>query len=90
MYVHCLPPAELMLMQWKNTLASYCTSPTLLCNKVQSFLEQNQLFMKESIELYADTNPFWYQVKLFQAQLDGLLEGYSSAKLDPLTAENVL
>ena len=82
--------ARLILMQWKNTLAGFCSSPTALCDKISNFIQQNLKYVQHMIEQYEKTDPFWYQVKLFYAQLDGLLQGYNAARLEPLSMEDLL
>ena len=77
-------------MQWKNTLAGYCSHPTTLCNKVADFLDQNLDFMHESIDQKAKTDPFWYQVQLFLAQVEGMSVGYNSVSSEPLTFRDLL
>ena len=90
---HCSylsPPADLILMQWKNTLAGYCATPTVLCKNLTNFLKKNRDFMQKSIDLHAKLDMYWYQVQLFLAQLEGLVEGYNTVSLDTLTLEDLL
>lgn len=79
-----------MLMQWKNTLAGFCSKESPLCDKVSAFIRANQQFMEESIATYSESDPFWYHVQLFLAQLEGLVDGYTSAGLEPLTIQQLL
>jgi hypothetical protein len=81
--------ADLMLMQWKNTLAGFCSKESPLCDKVSAFIRANQQFMEESIATYSESDPFWYHVQLFLAQLEGLVDGYTSAGLEPLTIQQL-
>ena len=83
------PAAGLILMQWKNTLASLCTKESALCEKLAAFILQNEQFMLQAINEHAATDPFWYQVQLFVAQLEGLYAGYSSAQLEPMSLQQL-
>lgn len=68
-------------MQWVNTLSNFCTNGT--CEDLSSFLEKNAYYNELMIDAKAKTDPFWYQMHLFNVQLQGLMLGYSSAKLGP-------
>ena len=79
-----------MLMHWKNTMAGFCSKQSTLCDKISTFIKTNQQFMDDNIAKYSESDPFWYQVQLFLAQLEGLVEGYASAGLEPLTYQQLL
>ncbi len=48
----------LMLMQWKNTMANYCTDNPELCSKIDDFIVKNNDFTQK---LDSD-DPYWHQV----------------------------
>ena len=54
---------HLILMQWKNTMGNFCTSPSALCTKLEEFLRSNQLFMSEQMEKKEGDLAYWYQVR---------------------------
>ena len=73
--------ADFILMNWKNTLATYCTQNKKLCDKLEIFLNENSIFLAAQIESNP-LDPYWYQVSgsslyiiLFQYrnQLDNLV-----------------
>ena len=76
-------------MQWKNTLANFCSDNSTFCDKLASFIKQNLDYMNTMIE-QNDGDPYWYQVKLFLAQLEGLMIGYAFAGLEPLDSNQLL
>ena len=71
-------------------MASFCSQKSALCDKVSAFIQTNQEFMEDSIDKYSESDPFWYQVQLFLAQLEGLVDGYNSALLEPLNVQQLL
>ena len=85
----CVCAAELILMQWKNTLANFCSDNSTFCDKLASFIKQNLDYMNTMIE-QNEGDPYWYQVKLFLAQLEGLMIGYAFAGLEPLDSNQLL
>ena len=52
---------DLILMQWKNTLGNFCSTPSAFCTKLQDFLYNNQLFLNDQMKKETDS-PYWLQV----------------------------
>ena len=79
--------ADLILMQWKNTRASYCSQNHEMCDKLKMFLYKNAIFRSSQIESN-NLDKYWYQVKLLYEQLTGLQHGYAASETgtsNPLT-----
>jgi uncharacterized protein YcsI (UPF0317 family) len=53
--------ADLILMHWKNTLATYCSQNQEMCEKLNMFLYKNAIFRSSQIESN-NVDSFWYQV----------------------------
>ena len=63
--------ADFILMQWKNTLANYCSNNEEMCDKLNTFLYKNSIFLSTNIEAkYVD--PYWYQVMVVPSLLSFL------------------
>ena len=52
---------HLIEMQWKNTMGSYCSTPSDYCTKLEAFLSNNSDFMTEQIRSVG--GDYWYQVR---------------------------
>ncbi|XP_064392247.1 putative phospholipase B-like 2 [Halichondria panicea] len=70
----------LMLMQWKNTMANYCTDNPELCSKIDDFIVKNNDFTQK---LDSD-DPYWHQIYLFALQIMGLMDGYGDLDIEQL------
>ena len=81
---------DLILMQWKNTLAGMCAKPSNLCTKMAQFIANNSLYMAAQFNKSAGMDSYWYHVNLFTTQLKGLLEGYNMLRLEELTYSDLL
>ena len=55
--------ADLILMQWENTLASYCSQNHEMCDKLSMFLYENAIFRASQIES-KNLDRYWYQVNV--------------------------
>ncbi len=51
--------ASLMLMQWKNTMDTYCDSNPDLCSKIEDYIVMNSDYIDNAAD---STDPRWYQV----------------------------
>jgi hypothetical protein len=74
---------DLINMYAQNTLGSYCTKPlSAYCQRLSDFVDKNFAWMQQQIDLYASTDPYWHQVRLFLMQLQGLIDAYSYHQTD--------
>ncbi|XP_014670950.1 PREDICTED: putative phospholipase B-like 2 isoform X2 [Priapulus caudatus] len=48
-----------------------------MCTKLQKFIEINNDWLENQIAQRADTDPYWHQIQLIIAQLNGLNDGFS-------------
>ena len=71
-------------------MAGMCAKPSEICTKVAQFVANNSLFMHTQYDESGGTDPYWYHVNLFTAQLSGLLEGYSLLGLESLSYDDLL
>ncbi|CAB3248634.1 unnamed protein product [Arctia plantaginis] len=83
---------ELVWMHWQNMLKGYCYNKTDICGMIEDFVTKNEMYMNKMLE--ADpVNPYWYQVKLYYIQIQGLADGYNAATHDPyefLTSRDIV
>ncbi|XP_037302837.1 phospholipase B-like protein B [Manduca sexta] len=69
---------DLMWMHWQNVLKGYCYNKTDVCGLIDDFINTNQQYTASMIEKNPN-DPYWYQVKLYYIQLEGLAAGYNAA-----------
>ncbi|KAG6442054.1 hypothetical protein O3G_MSEX002134 [Manduca sexta] len=67
-----------MWMHWQNVLKGYCYNKTDVCGLIDDFINTNQQYTASMIEKNPN-DPYWYQVKLYYIQLEGLAAGYNAA-----------
>lgn len=70
---------QLIHHHWHNTINVVCEKWINDCKKLMQFLRENTAIVRERAELLAVTDPFWYMVRLFYIQLDGLEAGWRFA-----------
>lgn len=73
---------------WNNTIDGYCTpdASSAYCQRLKTYLDTNfNTFIRNSISLYAKTDPYWHQVELFLYQLSGLTDGLNNKTGTPRT-----
>ncbi|XP_045537752.1 putative phospholipase B-like 2 isoform X3 [Papilio machaon] len=83
---------DLIWMHWQNMLKGYCYNKTDLCGLIEEFIEKNENYIASMVFLN-EIDPYWYQVKLYYIQLEGLAVGYNQATSDPyqwLTARDMV
>ncbi|XP_044737596.1 putative phospholipase B-like lamina ancestor [Chrysoperla carnea] len=61
--------------QWKNTVESACVDIETECDQIREFLKENDEIMR-TLSIQNENDPFWHQIRLFYAQLDGLEAGW--------------
>ncbi|XP_050664376.1 putative phospholipase B-like 2 isoform X1 [Leptidea sinapis] len=69
---------DLIWMHWENMLKGYCYGKADVCGLIEQYVDINQNYMKQMIEDNFN-DPYWYQLKLFNIQLEGLSAGYNQA-----------
>uniref|UniRef100_T1IJU9 Phospholipase B-like n=1 Tax=Strigamia maritima TaxID=126957 RepID=T1IJU9_STRMM len=67
---------QLIYKHWINTVEGYCNDEAEYCAKLKNYLAINSDWMKKQIALSHGNDPYWHQVNLILAQLNGLEEGY--------------
>ncbi|XP_069136385.1 putative phospholipase B-like 2 [Argopecten irradians] len=73
--------ADLIKMQWHNTIEGYCEKPyTAYCTRLQDYLQQNLDWMNMMISK-SKYDPYWNMVKLYLIQVSGLSDGYFYSQL---------
>ncbi|XP_013170935.1 PREDICTED: putative phospholipase B-like 2 isoform X1 [Papilio xuthus] len=83
---------DLIWMHWQNMLKGYCYNKTDLCGLIEEFIEKNENYIASMVDLN-EIDAYWYQVKLYYIQLEGLAVGYNQATSDPyqwLTARDMV
>ncbi|CAG4956869.1 unnamed protein product [Colias eurytheme] len=83
---------DLIWMHWQNMLKGYCYNKTDVCGLIEDYVDKNEEYLADMINSYPD-DPYWYQVKLYKIQLEGLAVGYNQATSQPyewLTARDIL
>ncbi|XP_038207015.1 putative phospholipase B-like 2 [Zerene cesonia] len=83
---------DLIWMHWQNMLKGYCYNKTDVCGLIEDYVDKNEEYLADMINSYPD-DPYWYQVKLYKIQLEGLPVGYNQATSHPyewLTARDIL
>lgn len=73
---------DLIWMHWQNMLKGYCYNKTDVCGLIEQYIDTNEEYIADMIHKNAD-DPYWYQMKLFYIQLEGLASGYNAATEDP-------
>lgn len=72
---------DLIWMHWQNMLEGYCFNKTDVCGLIEEFVDTNEEYIANmTMEYPAD--PYWYQMKLYYIQLEGLAVGYNHATKD--------
>ncbi|CAH0728674.1 unnamed protein product, partial [Brenthis ino] len=69
---------DLIWKHWQNMLKGYCYNKTVICGLIEDFVDKNEDYIASMIE----SNPisaYWYQVKLYYIQLEGMAAGYNKA-----------
>lgn len=67
---------------WYNTIRTICINDQEKCDKINTFLDVNIIWVKQMIKKYAATNSIWHQVSLFYRQIDGIYDGYTYSNKD--------
>ncbi|KAM3959356.1 putative phospholipase B-like 2 isoform 1-T2 [Aphomia sociella] len=69
---------DLIWMHWQNMLKGYCYNKTDVCGLIEDFVDKNEVYISSMIKKYPK-DPYWYQLKLYYIQLEGLAIGYNEA-----------
>ncbi|XP_073950081.1 putative phospholipase B-like 2 [Choristoneura fumiferana] len=69
---------DLVWMHWQNMLKGYCANKTDICKAIESFVDKNEDYIAAMVQSNYD-DPYWYQVKLYYIQIEGLAMGYNEA-----------
>ncbi|XP_050353907.1 putative phospholipase B-like 2 [Nymphalis io] len=72
---------DLIWMHWQNMLKGYCYNKTEICGLIEDFVDKNEDYIS-SMVLANPTDPYWYQMKLYYIQIEGLAVGYNQATSD--------
>lgn len=64
--------------QWKNTIEVICTDKEKECDSIREFLKDNNEVIR-SLAVERTNDPYWHQIRLFYAQIDGLMIGWNYA-----------
>ncbi|CAH2044861.1 unnamed protein product, partial [Iphiclides podalirius] len=83
---------DLIWMHWQNMLKGYCYNKTVLCGLIEEFLDKNEEYIARMVK-DNQLDPYWYQVKLYYIQLEGLAMGYNDATTEPyqwLTVRDII
>jgi len=65
-----------------NTMEGICKDKQETCDRIGNYTAINGRWIKENIAKFGDSDPYWYQVKLYTKQLEGLARGYAGALTD--------
>ncbi|CAG9789569.1 unnamed protein product [Diatraea saccharalis] len=83
---------DLIWMHWQNVLKGYCYNKTDVCGLIEAFVDKNEHYIYSMVNKYPE-DPYWYQIKLYYIQLEGLAIGYNEATSDPyelLTVRDII
>ncbi|XP_075982708.1 putative phospholipase B-like 2 [Anticarsia gemmatalis] len=83
---------DLIWMHWVNMLRGYCYNKTDVCGLIEEFVDINEDYISSMVKKYP-SDPYWYQVKLYYIQLEGLAVGYNEATSEPyewLTTRDII
>lgn len=83
---------DLIWMHWQNMLKGYCYNKTEVCGLIEDFVDKNEDYIA-SMVTDNPTDPYWYQMKLYYIQIEGLAVGYNQATSDPyewLTVRDII
>ncbi|XP_059047570.1 putative phospholipase B-like 2 [Achroia grisella] len=69
---------DLIWMHWQNMLKGYCYNKTDVCSLIEDFVDKNEAYISSMIQKNPK-DPYWYQMKLYYIQLEGLAVGYNEA-----------
>ncbi|XP_072929615.1 putative phospholipase B-like 2 isoform X3 [Epargyreus clarus] len=72
---------DLIWMHWQNMLKGYCYNKTEICGLIEEFVDTNEDYIATMIR-ENPIDPYWYQIKLYYIQIEGLAVGYNHATTD--------
>ncbi|CAI4228255.1 unnamed protein product [Auanema sp. JU1783] len=67
----------------ENTVADYCTNFTEYCKRMTSFVNENQMWVKKTLETTGRDDIYWSGVNRTFHQLTGLIDGYEGRAINP-------
>ncbi|CAG5004577.1 unnamed protein product [Parnassius apollo] len=73
---------DLIWMHWLNMLKGYCYNKTDVCGLIEEFIDKNEEYIVSMVQTN-ERDPYWYQIKLYYIQLEGLAVGYNEATTEP-------
>ncbi|KAL0868828.1 hypothetical protein ABMA27_007189 [Loxostege sticticalis] len=73
---------DLIWMHWQNVLKGYCYNKTDVCGLIEEFVDKNEAYIASMVAQHPH-DAYWYQMKLYYIQLEGLAIGYNEATSDP-------
>ncbi|XP_047033955.1 putative phospholipase B-like 2 [Helicoverpa zea] len=83
---------DLIWYHWQNMLKGYCYNKTDVCGLIEEFVDKNEEYMSGMVEKNCNDS-YWYHMKLYYIQLEGLAVGYNAATKDPyqwLTTRDII
>lgn len=80
-YIEGFLTRDLIWMHWQNILKGYCTNKTELCAKIDQFVDINEQYVSDMISKNSK-DAYWYQIKLYYIQMEGVANGYNAATSD--------
>ncbi|XP_026332845.1 putative phospholipase B-like 2 [Hyposmocoma kahamanoa] len=72
---------DLIWWHWQNMLKGYCFNKTDVCGLIEEYIDRNEKYISDMVRQYSN-DPYWYQVKLYYIQIEGLAAGYKAATED--------
>ncbi|CAK1547522.1 unnamed protein product [Leptosia nina] len=73
---------DLIWLHWQNMLKGYCYNKTDVCGLIEDYVDTNEKYLADMVHNNAD-DAYWYHIKLYKIQLEGLAAGYNQATADP-------
>lgn len=75
-YLEGLLTWNLIAMQWRNSMPTYCQGEEE-CQKWKDFFIENRQYIEKNIAEKSATVPYWHQVNLLIRQISGIQAGYN-------------
>lgn len=87
--------SSLLHMHYQNTIVGRCDGKQGLCDKIDSWVQTNDRWVKRKVRHHKHSNPYWHHVGLTYQQINGLYSGYKGAvkhqpEMDVITYKDIL